>query len=89
MRVLEEHRGRGVGKAILDLLARKGNNRDCYCIPYGSLRQFYSAKGFNEIAPEKAPDFLGNRFKNYRARGLDVILMRRKPFQNLFCHRNQ
>ena len=79
MRVLKEHRGRGVGKSILDLLVTKGNNRDCYCIPYGSLRQLYSAKGFNEIAPDEAPDFLRNRFKKYRVSGLDVILMRRKP----------
>jgi GNAT superfamily N-acetyltransferase len=79
MRVLEEHRGLGVGKAILDSLVREGNSRDCYCIPYSSLRQFYSAKGFKEIEPSEAPNFLHDRFRDYQARGLDVIVMRREP----------
>ena len=79
MRVLKEYRGRGVGKAILDALVREGNHHDCYCIPYSSLRQFYSAGGFNEIKPSEAPGFLHDRFKRYQARGLDVIIMRRKP----------
>jgi GNAT superfamily N-acetyltransferase len=77
MRVMEEHRGRGVGKAILDSLISNGSGRDCYCTPYSYLRQFYAAKGFDEIAPSEAPDFLCDRFRDYRARGLDVILMRR------------
>ena len=79
MRVLKEHRNQGVGRAILELLVKEGNSCDCYCIPYCSLRKFYSAKGFNEISLSEAPDFLRDRFKNYRARGLDVILMKRKP----------
>jgi len=78
MRVLREQRGRGVGKAILDSLVIEGSSRDCYCIPYSYLRQFYAAKGFDEITPSKAPNFLCDRFRDYRDRGLDVILMRRK-----------
>jgi GNAT superfamily N-acetyltransferase len=78
MRVLEKHRDRGVGKAILGSLVREGSKRDCYCIPYRYLQQFYSAKGFDKIAPSIAPDFLRDRFKAYRSRGLDVTLMRRK-----------
>ena len=79
MRVLREQRGRGVGKAILDSLVIEGSSRDCYCIPYSYLRQFYAAKGFDEITPSKAPNFLCDRFRDYRDRGLDVILMRKKP----------
>jgi len=79
MRTLKEHRGHGVGKAILDSLVNEGNNRDCYCIPYSYLRQFYAAKGFNEIEPAEAPGFLRDRFRTYRTRGLDVILLRRTP----------
>jgi hypothetical protein len=37
-----------------------------------------SAKGFDKIALSKAPDFLRERFKDYRSRGLDVIIMKRK-----------
>ncbi len=83
MRVLKEHRGRGVGKAILDALVREADNRDCYCIPYSNLKQFYSTGGFNEIKPSGAPGFLRGRFKRYQARGLDVIMMRRRWVSNL------
>ena len=78
MRVQRKHRGRGVGKAILDSLASEGKCRACYCIPYSYLQQFYAAKGFEKIAPTEAPDFLRDRFRDYQARSLDVILMRRK-----------
>ncbi len=78
MRVLKEHRGRGVGKAILDSLVIEGSSRDCYSIPYSYLRHFYAAKGFDKIKPSEAPDFLRDRLRDYRARGLDVILMRKK-----------
>jgi N-acetylglutamate synthase-like GNAT family acetyltransferase len=77
MRVLENHRCRGVGKAILDSLVSEVSSCDCYCIPYSDLQQFYAAKGFDKIALSEAPDFLRDRFKDYRARGLNVILMRR------------
>ena len=83
MRVLKEHRGRGVGKAILDALVREGNTRDCYCIPYSNLRQFYATGGFHEIKPSEAPDFLQDRFSQYQARGLDVIIMQKKWVSNL------
>ena len=79
MRVLKEHRGRGVGSAILDSLVSEGSSRDRYCIPYSNLRHFYAAKGFEEIKPLEAPNFICNRFRGYRARGLDVILMMKKP----------
>ena len=78
MRVLSEHRGCGVGKAILDLLVREGGSRDCYCMPYSYLQPFYAAEGFDTIPPSKAPDFIRGRFEDYRASGLDVILMRKK-----------
>ena len=78
MRVLKEHRGRGVGNAILDSLISEERSRDYYCIPYCHLRHFYAAKGFDEIKPSEAPNFLCNRYRGYRTRGLDVILMRKK-----------
>ncbi len=79
MRVLKEHRGRGVGSVILDSLVSEESSRDRYCIPYINLRHFYATKGFEEIKPLEAPDFICNRFRGYRARGLDVILMMKKP----------
>jgi GNAT superfamily N-acetyltransferase len=79
MRVLENHQGCGVGRAILESLVKEGRNNECYCLPYRYLQPFYAAKGFDKIAPSEAPGFLRNRFKDYRARGLDVILMRKKP----------
>ena len=79
MRVLKEHRDRGAGSAILDSLVREESSRDHYCIPYSNLRHFYAAKGFEEIKPLEAPIFICNRIRGYRSRGLDVILMRKKP----------
>jgi len=78
MRVLKEHRGRGVGNAILDSLVSEGDSCDCYCMPFRNLRHFYAAKGFDEIKTSEAPDFLCNRFRSYRTRDLDVILMKKK-----------
>jgi N-acetylglutamate synthase-like GNAT family acetyltransferase len=86
MRVLEKHRGRGVGKVILGSLVKEGGGRDCYCIPYSNLQEYYTAKGFHKITPSKAPGFLRDRFKNYRSRGLDVILMRRKDCEDSNKH---
>ena len=79
MRVLENHRGRGVGRAILDALVNEGSQNECYCLSYSDLQPFYVTKGFDKIAPSEAPHFLRERFKDYRARGLDVIIMRKKP----------
>ena len=79
IRVLKEHRGRGVGSALLDSLISEAVNSNCYCIPYSYLRDLYATRGFYEIKSSEAPNFLCSRFKGYRARGLDVILMRKKP----------
>ncbi len=78
VRVLEEHRGRGIGCAILDALVDEESGRSCYCIPYRHLRHLYKARGFEEIKPFKAPTIICNRFRDYHARGLDVIIMRKK-----------
>ena len=79
VRVPKEHRGRGIGSAILDSLFDEEISQNCYCIPYRHLRRLYEAMGFEEITPLKAPNFICNRLIDYRARGLDVIIMRRKP----------
>lgn len=79
IRVMKEHRGCGVGNAILDSLVGEAGDQHCYCIPYSYLQNFYADRGFDEIKPPEAPGFLCNRFRCYRARGSDVILMRRKP----------
>ena len=59
-------------------LVREADDRDYYCIPYSNLKQFYSTGGFNEIKPSEAPGFLHDRYKQYQARGLDVVIMRRR-----------
>ena len=79
IRVLKEHRRRGIGNALLDSLAREVGSSDCLCISYSHLRKLYENRGFCEIKPLEAPKFLRSRYNGYRARGLDVILMRKSP----------
>lgn len=77
MRVAPQWQRRGVGTRILRSVALWLGKRECYCIPYRYLVQFYERAGFREVAPETGPTFLKDRLKDYRRHGLDVILMLR------------
>jgi N-acetylglutamate synthase-like GNAT family acetyltransferase len=78
MRVAEPFQRQGIGTKMLEAVGRLLGNRECYCIPYPYLRDFYSQIGFQEIEPSFAPDFLANRLALYRQQlGLNVMIMRR------------
>ena len=51
MHVLEEFRGRGIARAIVDELLRHANGREVYCIPFADLEPIYAAAGFVRIEP--------------------------------------
>jgi predicted N-acetyltransferase YhbS len=77
MYVAEALRGSGIGKSLLYSASKEIGNRECWCVPYRHLSDFYSTAGFAECSPSEAPTFLAERNRNYIAAGMDVILMKR------------
>jgi GNAT superfamily N-acetyltransferase len=77
MRVVDRMQRRGIGTLLLQAIAEWLGGRECFCIPYAHLVSFYAQIGFEQIEPEAAPAFLAQRMRDYRANGLDAILMRR------------
>lgn len=77
MRIAEPWRRRGVGSAMLHVMGAWLGGRECFCVPYSHLTEFYGQIGFVEMAPTAAPVFLADRLAEYTGSGLDVTLMRR------------
>lgn len=75
MRIAEQWRRRGIGSRMLRILAAWLGNRECYCVPYAHLVEFYKQIAFVEIAPAGAPFFLAERVAEYERRGLNVTIM--------------
>jgi GNAT superfamily N-acetyltransferase len=75
MRIAEQWRRRGIGSQMLRVLAAWLGNRECYCVPYAHLVDFYGQIAFTEIAPDAAPRFLAERLAEYRRRALNVTIM--------------
>lgn len=72
-------RGRGVGTRLLKVFVLHLEGRECYCVPYRHLINFYERGGFVQEHSKAAPSFLQERLARYRSEGLDVVLMRRPP----------
>jgi GNAT superfamily N-acetyltransferase len=68
---------KGVGTALLGEFVKQFGERDCYCIPYEHLLDFYGRCGFEVLPSKAAPTFLAERLAQYRADGGRVLLMRR------------
>jgi GNAT superfamily N-acetyltransferase len=77
MRVREGSQRSGIGGRMLGLLS--GLERTCFCIPHRHLAGFYARAGFAPVPHERAPAFLAARAREYAGRGLDVIVMERRP----------
>ena len=79
MHVLEEFRGRGIARAIVDELLRHANGREVYCIPFAELEPIYAGAGFTRIEPEGAlPNYVREKL-DWCAREIPdrpVILMK-------------
>ena len=75
MRIAEQWRRRGIGSRMLRVLAAWLGNRECYCVPYVHLVEFYQQIGFIEIATAATPSFLAERQAEYRRRALNVTIM--------------
>ena len=48
-------------------------------MPYVYLGDFYAQAGFEPLQDAEAPAFLSARAADYRQRGLDVLVMKRRP----------
>ncbi|MFN2565114.1 MAG: GNAT family N-acetyltransferase [Gemmatimonadaceae bacterium] len=77
MQVAPKWRRRRIGTRLLRAFVADLRSEECYCVPYTHLITFYGAAGFGVAREEGAPSFLRDRLADYRARGLDVLLMRR------------
>lgn len=89
MRVAMPFQRQGIGTKMLEAVGHLLGSRECYCIPYPYLRDFYAQIGFQEIEPSLAPDFLAKRLALYRQQlGLNVIIMRRAGIAAPGCGSN-
>jgi len=77
MRVQPEFQRTGVGTRMLRLFEEQLGDRECHCIPFDHLLDFYGQIGFRKLAPKDAPAFLVERVEAYRAEGQKVAIMRR------------
>jgi len=77
MRVRAALRRQGIGTRLLDAL--QDIEEPCYCVPHAYLEGFYGRAGFVSLEKAEMPPFLRTRATQYRAKGLDVIVMKREP----------
>ena len=77
MRIAEHARRQRLGTRMLEAIAEWLGDRECYCVPYPHLVEFYGQIGFAVVEPVDAPTFLAERVDEYRRSGQEAILMRR------------
>jgi GNAT superfamily N-acetyltransferase len=77
MRIAEHARRQRLGTRMLQAIEKWLGDRECYCVPYPHLVEFYGQIGFTVLEPSLAPAFLAKRVEEYRRSGQEAILMRR------------
>jgi len=77
MRIAVHMRHRRLGTRMLEAIAEWLGDRECYCVPYPHLVEFYGQIGFTVLEPAAAPAFLAERVAEYRSSGQEAILMHR------------
>lgn len=75
MHVLEEFRGRGVARAVIDELIRLANGREVYCIPFADLESIYAGAGFRRIDPDRELPAEVREKLNWCTREMDRAVM--------------
>ncbi len=77
MQVKKPFQRNGIGSLMLKYLEENLDLKDCYCLPYKHLREFYAQVGFEEVLPRYAPRFLAERLENYLSGGYgEIIIMK-------------
>jgi N-acetylglutamate synthase-like GNAT family acetyltransferase len=79
MQVLPAFQRRGVGSKLLAACGPRLDGQLAFCLPYVHLKDFYAAAGFTPASADILPDFLARRLADYRAKGQQVLAMRRDP----------
>ena len=79
MRLAEHARRQRLGTQMLQEIDKWLGDRECYCVPYPHLVDFYGQIGFTVLEPAVAPKFLAERVAEYRRSGQEAILMRKPP----------
>jgi N-acetylglutamate synthase-like GNAT family acetyltransferase len=77
MNVRRNRQRQGIGKQMLVELQEHIDGRDCYCLAFSHLEDFYGTIGFEMIRIDQAPDHLTERLERYISMGLDTIIMKR------------
>jgi len=79
MRVQAAHQRQGIGTQLLRAALEAVSVQPVYCVPYAHVGRLLERAGFARLPGSEAPPLLLARATDYRARGADVVLMRRQP----------
>ena len=55
MFIVEDHRGRGIARALVEELLRRAGDAEVYCVPYADLESFYARCGFRPLREAVVP----------------------------------
>ncbi len=77
MQVARRYQGQGIGSQLLAACTPCVAGTNVFCLPHTHLEMFYARAGYARIPDAYLPPVLAWRLAAYRARGLDVIAMRR------------
>ena len=77
MMVTPAYQRKGLGAMMLRELEKHIGPRDCYCLPYGWLEEFYGLIGFKKISDDQAPPHLRARLLENRKKYPQLIVMKR------------
>ncbi|EDP57153.1 GNAT family N-acetyltransferase [Vibrio sp. AND4] len=75
MLVVPEHRGTGVGNALLEYCTRKIFSEGDYCFAFSQLEGYYAQHGFKTIEGTELPNSLKNAYFRYIESGKGLIPM--------------
>ena len=88
MRIAEHARRQGLGTRMLAAIAAWLGDRECYCVPYPHLVNFYGQIGF-AVLDLRTRRVSFERVAEYRRSGQEAILMRRAKAPLSDGHRPQ